>query len=114
MTVAAYKIAAGAELTPSSSPTTLTMNQKPLNRQKSAVIPQAFISKITKAFMDALYAFLDGLVMLAGEDSPIVLKPAEMRQLKGTESAIETRLHDLLDLKDSVSPSVTIPSFVAE
>ena len=57
--------------------------------------------------MDALYAFLDGLVMLAGEESPIVLKPAEMwqQQLKGTESAIETRLHDSLDLKDPVSGS---------
>jgi len=109
MTVAAYNLAAGAiESTPSSSPTTLTMNQKPfLSRRKSAV-PPTLASKITRAFMDALYAFLDGLVVLAGEESPIVLKPAEVQQQqqpKWTESAIETRLHDSLDLKDPVSGS---------
>ena len=40
---------------------------KPL---KQHVISQEFLSNITKAFLETVYAFLDGLVHLASEESP--------------------------------------------
>ena len=38
---------------------------------KQNAISQVFVTKITKAFLDALYAFLDGLVHLASDESPL-------------------------------------------
>ncbi|KAF7430424.1 hypothetical protein PC9H_006131 [Pleurotus ostreatus] len=78
ITTAAFKIAGGVDLTPSPSLT------KP---QKQSQIPQAFVSKITKAFLDVLYAFLDGLVLLASDESPIVtgkMLPSEAAALSST------------------------------
>lgn len=62
MTTVAFKIAGGVEV--SSSSVARPLKQHP--------IPPAFVSKITKAFLDALYAILDGLVLLASDESPIV------------------------------------------
>ncbi|KAG8807479.1 hypothetical protein FRC17_004444 [Serendipita sp. 399] len=56
ITTIAYKIASGA---------TDTVGTK--QRQ----IPPEFSNKITKSFLDSLYSFLDGLVHLASDDSPI-------------------------------------------
>ncbi|CCA74454.1 related to Exocyst complex component Sec5 [Serendipita indica DSM 11827] len=56
ITTAAYKIASGV----TDSTTT-----------KQRQIPQEFSNKITKSFLDSLYSFLDGLVHLASDDSPI-------------------------------------------
>jgi len=103
MTTAAYKIAAGAELTPHSSSTIPTLYQQKSRLQKLTVVPQVFVTKISRSFIDALYAFLDGLVLLASDESPIVKEPDKMQPLKGTESAVEMRLYELLDLKDAVS-----------
>ncbi|KAL4267857.1 Exocyst complex component SEC5 [Pleurotus pulmonarius] len=78
ITTAAFKIAGGVDLTPSPSLT------KP---QKQSQIPQAFVSKITKAFLDVLYAFLDGLVLLASDESPIVtgkMLPSEAAAMSST------------------------------
>ncbi|EEB87942.1 hypothetical protein MPER_14491, partial [Moniliophthora perniciosa FA553] len=61
VTTAAFKLAGGVDL--SSSSLTKPLKQNP--------IPSAFVSKITKAFLDVLYAFLDGLVHLASEEFPI-------------------------------------------
>ncbi|KAJ7810126.1 exocyst complex component sec5 [Mycena leptocephala] len=58
-------------------------------------IPTAFVSKITKAFLDALYAFLDGLVHLASEESPVMTGKMRGRRRQaglGAESARDTRL----------------------
>ncbi|GJJ10531.1 hypothetical protein Clacol_004757 [Clathrus columnatus] len=52
----AYKIAGGSD------PSTTA---KPLSKK---VVRPEFASKISKAFLDALYAFLDGLVHLASDD----------------------------------------------
>jgi len=103
MTTAAYKIAAGAEAPSGSSSVTKLKSSRP------PVIPQVFINKISKAFLDALYALLDGLVLLASEESPIV-KGLYLSRLKGTESAVELRLHELLDLKDGVSLQLSLTS----
>ncbi|KAJ6571717.1 exocyst complex component Sec5-domain-containing protein [Mycena capillaripes] len=62
VTTAAFKIAGGVDLATASI-------SKPVRQNP---IPSAFVTKITKAFLDALYAFLDGLVHLASEESPVV------------------------------------------
>ncbi|KAF8801103.1 exocyst complex component sec5 [Phlegmacium glaucopus] len=62
MTTAAVRIAGGVEAASSS------VARPP----KQNLIHSAFVSKITKAFLDALYAILDGLVLLASDESPIV------------------------------------------
>ena len=58
LTTEAFKIAGGIDLNPSAT--------KPTRQHR---IPATFISKITKSFLDSLYAFLDGLVLLASEDT---------------------------------------------
>ncbi|KAJ1302060.1 hypothetical protein OPQ81_000894 [Rhizoctonia solani] len=55
-TTAAFKIAGGAELGPNNSDS----KQRP--------VPAVFTSKISKTFMDSLYAFLDGLAHLASPE----------------------------------------------
>ncbi|TEB31864.1 hypothetical protein FA13DRAFT_1754665 [Coprinellus micaceus] len=59
LTTAAFKLAGGVEQSSGSS------------RSKQNPIPQAFVGKITKAFLDAVYAVLDGLVLLASDESPV-------------------------------------------
>ncbi|PVG00796.1 hypothetical protein CPB86DRAFT_782356 [Serendipita vermifera] len=56
VTTAAYKIASG--MTDSSS-----------TKQKQ--VPQEFSNKITGSFLDSLFCFLDGLVHLASDESPV-------------------------------------------
>jgi len=63
-------------------------------------MPAVFINKLTKTFMDAIYGFLDGLVLLTTEDSPNMKGPDKVKYLRGT--AHEMRLHNLLDLRDAV------------
>ncbi|KAF8634820.1 hypothetical protein AX17_004072 [Amanita inopinata Kibby_2008] len=63
MTTVAFKIAIGADLSSGSSK---PARQNPIN--------QTFVHKIAKAFVDALYAILDGLVLLASDESPIAKK----------------------------------------
>jgi exocyst complex component 2 len=60
--------------------------------------------KIAKAFLDALYAFLDGLVLLASDESPI-----STGQMLDMETPTLTRSNPLeqLDLKNGVSHSPT-------
>ncbi|KAF9482689.1 hypothetical protein BDN70DRAFT_401033 [Pholiota conissans] len=60
-------------------------------------VPQILSNKIIKTFFDAIHAFLEGLILLASEDSPIVKKP-ELVEGKGS---MEMSLHELVDLKDA-------------
>ncbi|KAF9525391.1 exocyst complex component Sec5-domain-containing protein [Crepidotus variabilis] len=114
MTTAAYKIVSGSSDVPS------TTNGQPSSKSKTSQIPTVFTGKITRAFVDALYAFLDGLVLLASEESPIVrdleeagkanttgiLGPTkrEYSNIHSREGSplgvVEMRLHDQLDLRD--------------
>lgn len=60
------------------------------------IVPPAFILKITKAFLDAIYAILDGFVVLVAEEAPpgvgsIVAAGAPEREGK----------QELIDLRDS-------------
>lgn len=61
------------------------------------IVPPAFTSKITKAFLDAIYAVLDGFVVLVADEAPpgmgsIVAAGAPEREGK----------QELIDLRDSV------------
>ncbi len=60
VTTSAFKIAGGVDLSTASS-----------SRQtKQNPVAPEFVTKIMKAFLDSLYAFLDGLVHLASDESP--------------------------------------------
>lgn len=62
LTTATFKLAGGVDIPSASNP------HRPL---KQHVISQEFLSKITKAFLETVYAFLDGLVHLASEESSV-------------------------------------------
>jgi exocyst complex component 2 len=92
ITTSAFKIAGGIDLSSNMTSTKPT---------KQNVVAPLFISKITKAFLDVLYAFLDGLVHLASEESPVV----SGKRAAITDSATMTGTNpiELLDLTDTVS-----------
>ncbi|KAI0634867.1 exocyst complex component Sec5-domain-containing protein [Trametes polyzona] len=62
ITTCAFKVAGGVDLSSSGSSSSRPTKQNP--------IPPEFVAKITKAFLDSLYAFLDGMVHLASDESP--------------------------------------------
>ena len=61
ITTSSFKIAGGVDLSASGSSSRQT--------KQNPIAPE-FVMKITKAFLDSLYAFLDGLVHLASDESP--------------------------------------------
>lgn len=65
VTTCAFKIAGGVDLSASASSSRLV---------KQHAVASEFKTKITKAFVDTLYAFLDGMVNLASEESPVGLR----------------------------------------
>jgi exocyst complex component 2 len=88
-TTAAFKLAGGVDLSSSSL----------VKSSKQHPIPQAFVSKIVKAFMDTLYAYFDGLVLLASNASPIVTGKRLMSEAIPSNGPNSL---DLLDLTDNV------------
>jgi exocyst complex component 2 len=67
-------------------------------------VPNEFVIKITRVFLDAAYAFLDGLVYLVEEGSPVT--DAEKFPATGViDAAVTGKLHPLglLDTSDMVS-----------
>lgn len=98
ITTAAHKIASG--VTDSSG-------------SKSKRIPTQFSNKITKSFLDSLYSFLDGLVHLASDESPVVQGLHIQAKTEATTGAAP-----LFDLKSNVStklfPSVLYAKFLIE
>ena len=89
MTTAAYKIAIKAD-----QPSGLSKS----NRQNPA--NQTVVQKIAKAFLDGLYALLDGLVLLASDESPIMT--GKMLDVE-TPAATGSNPLEQVDLKNSVS-----------
>jgi exocyst complex component 2 len=85
ITTAAHKIASG--VTDSSG-------------SKTRQIPAQFSNKITKSFLDSLYSFLDGLVHLASDESPVVQGLQIQANVEETTGAAP-----LFDLKSNVSVS---------
>ncbi|KIP09756.1 hypothetical protein PHLGIDRAFT_126060 [Phlebiopsis gigantea 11061_1 CR5-6] len=65
VTAGAFKLAGGIDLTSGLTSTSRLVKQNP--------VPAILVNRITKAFLDTLYAFLDGLVHLASDESPKML-----------------------------------------
>lgn len=85
MMTAAYRVATGGE-------TALPKTGRHMG------IPQELTTKITSAAFESTHRFLDGLVLLASEDSPIV----QNLIIPEREGSKEMSLHELVDLKDAV------------
>lgn len=87
---AAFKVAGGVDL-PSSLSVSKTIKQYP--------IPVEFTNRITRAFLDSLYAFLDGLVHLASDESPDMASDKPPAPEVGAASAVNPL--ELLDLTNT-------------
>ncbi|KAH9477696.1 Exocyst complex component SEC5A [Psilocybe cubensis] len=101
MTTASYKIASttNSEFFPSSSSAAAKAAISPLGRQAQAkvVLPQMLVGKVTRAFVDASYKFLDGLMLLASDDAPVARGDFEqVTAIAGSEMS----LSQLFDLRD--------------
>lgn len=92
MTTGAFKIAGGVDLTNAATPTSRLIKQNPVS--------PTFVSRIAKAFLDTLYAFLDGLVHLASDESPKVL---EAEGVPDVVPASEPNPLELIDVQNAVS-----------
>ncbi|KAG2338040.1 hypothetical protein BDR05DRAFT_1044844 [Suillus weaverae] len=87
LATSAFKIAGGVSTDSGSGVLRVTQQN---------IVPTAFTSKITKAFLDAIYAILDGFVVLVAEEAPpgvsnIVAAGTPEREGK----------QELIDLRDS-------------
>jgi exocyst complex component 2 len=91
ITTAAFKIAGGVDL---------SSNMSSAKPTKQNIVAPLFITKITKAFLDVLYAFLDGLVHLASEESLVV---SSKNAVADSATITGTNPLELLDLTDTVS-----------
>ena len=87
----ALKIAGGAE--PSSTSAASGSRTKKANR-----VPPAFAAKVAKTFFDALTLFLDGLLQLVNEESPV---PLPNKSAPGSQAAGAVRA--AFDFTDAVS-----------
>ena len=65
---------------------------------KQKPITGEFSNKITKTFLDAIYAFLDGLVHLSSDESPVAKGLQKQAALSDSTGALP-----LFDLKKNVS-----------
>ena len=86
LTTEAFRIAGGIDLN--------TSVTKPSRQHR---IPQTFTTKITKSFLDSLYAFLDGLVLLASDETEYKVPAPTADTIPGTN----VNRSDLIDLSDS-------------
>ncbi|KJA16670.1 hypothetical protein HYPSUDRAFT_71229 [Hypholoma sublateritium FD-334 SS-4] len=96
MMTAAYRIATGGE-------TALP------NNTHHTRIPQELTTKITNTAFEATHRFLDGLVLLASEGSPIVQNPI----IAEGAGSMEMSLHELVDLKDANNRLLIVISNIA-
>ncbi|KAJ3732617.1 exocyst complex component sec5 [Lentinula guzmanii] len=96
ITTAAYRIAGGVD---SSSLISKGIKQNP--------IPTAFVSKITKAFMDVLYGFLEGFVKLVEDEREMA---ANVKGVVPVATSTATNTLELLDLSDRDSRLLLVVS----
>lgn len=98
ITTCSFKLAGGVDLAPSASSSSKVVKQN--------AVAQNFVSKIVKAFLDSLYAFLDGMVHLASDESPGSDKKVDATLAKDAVGpATGTNPIALLDLEDPVRVS---------
>ncbi|KAG6333020.1 hypothetical protein ID866_6073 [Astraeus odoratus] len=107
MTLTALKISGGVELTStSSSLRTIQQNH----------IPPLFTQKILRAFLDAIYAFLDGLVHLTSSDLPVaagdpattsaLLMPSKLFDLRDANTRLLLVLSNFAYLSSTLIPNL--------
>ena len=95
VTAGAFKLAGGIDITSNPSSSRL-IKQNP--------VPATFVTRIAKAFLDTLYAFLDGLVHLASDESPKMLE----KDVSDVNSSNEPNPLELVDIENPVSHAVGI------
>ncbi|TFY53460.1 hypothetical protein EVJ58_g9441 [Rhodofomes roseus] len=96
MSACTFKIAGGVDLSSSAA----TSSSRLVKRK--AVAPE-FTSKITKAFLDSLFAVLDGLVHLASDESPPgAALPTAVSEVTGATKANPL---ELVNIQDTVRTS---------
>lgn len=91
LTTAAFKIAGGVDIPTSTNPS------RPI---KQYSIASDFLSKITRAFLDSIYAFLDGLVHLTSDEAPMSI--GKKFSLVDVSTMTGTNPLELLDLSEKV------------
>jgi len=97
MTTAAFRLVGGVDSSPS------------LKLPKQYPVPPALVTKITTTFLDAIYAILDGMILLASDE--LTIPTAEQpRTIDGTR--VDLNPLGALDLKDSVC--YPDPSFMTQ
>lgn len=69
-----------------------------------------FVGKVTKGFVDAIYRFLDGLMLLASDEAPVAR--GDFRQVNAIAES-EMSLSQLFDLRDGVSSRYFESQFLA-
>ncbi|EED84825.1 predicted protein [Postia placenta Mad-698-R] len=114
MSTCAFKIAGGADLSTSST----MFSSRPSKRKAVAL---EYTGKITKAFLDSLFAVLDGLVHLASDESPAVMpvqpaigdmsgatsnNPLELVNVQDADNRVLLVVANIDRLKRSLIPSM--------
>ncbi|KAH9835275.1 exocyst complex component Sec5-domain-containing protein [Rhodofomes roseus] len=96
MSACTFKIAGGVDLSSSAA----TSSSRLVKRK--AVAPE-FTSKITKAFLDSLFAVLDGLVHLASDESPPgAALPTAVSEVTGATKANPLELVNIQDTDNRI------------
>ncbi|KAF8908627.1 exocyst complex component Sec5-domain-containing protein [Gymnopilus junonius] len=93
ITTAMYKLSSDSHQLPLKSAKAYAAGKQP----SALVMGQAFVKKITQGFLDAVYHFLDGLMVLVSDEAPLgYLEPEGSLLLENG-----TSLCELVDIKDS-------------
>lgn len=87
MTTAAFRLAGGVDSSSS------------MKLSKQHPVPPALVTKITTTFLDAIYAILDGMILLASDESTVPT-PDQPRIID--VARVDLNPLGALDLKDSV------------
>jgi len=97
LTTITYKIAGGGGDDPSVPSSTLRSSARQQNSSSyPAVVPMMLVTKVIKGFVESLFAVLDGMMLLASVQSPVVAGGSAMAKGLGLGGGID------VDLKDSV------------
>ncbi|KAI1798032.1 exocyst complex component Sec5-domain-containing protein [Ganoderma leucocontextum] len=116
VTTSAFKIAGGVDLSTSASSSRQT---------KQNLVAPEFVTKIMKAFLDSLYAFLDGLVHLASDESPTSAaarahlplqtnaapgsnNPLELVKIEDADTRVLLVVSNFAHLQRALIPSMTV------
>jgi len=72
LTTITYKIAGGGGDDSSMSSSTSRSSARQQNSSYPVVVPMMLVTKVIKGFVDSLFAVLDGMMLLASVQSPVV------------------------------------------